>query len=212
MITRPNSLPNIRIYGNFSVTPGCNGPFLSQDRGLDKPCCARCHIIRQRIYREIGIVTGNPLEINYLKDLALICPEVETSYSIANCGSPMISTTPYESELEYESVRGFLHKQFNYRRDKKVGWEEVNTKYVAMTNLNKPVICKMPSDRYYENIGGDDGVSINSGKLVVSDMKKAIESGKWLFVINYYQICKILFGVETLENCGDLDGDEMLLW
>lgn len=240
MLTRPNRLPSIQLYGVFPSVPGCEGPTLSQDKGLDTPCCARCYIIRQRIYREKGMVYSSQKNIEYLEKMGSAIPEVSTCYVISKCGKPVVSTNPYNSELEYESVRGFLQKQFLFRQEERVACKTMSSAYVGMTSLNKPVVlsqfqtdddlCRSSvSDRQsrsraefgekvYESFGGDDGIEIvhiqrestarvgtglDVKYIVVKDLNEAYKSGKWMHVINFYQLCEDMFG-DFIEATGDI--------
>lgn len=202
MQTRPNSLPIIRLYGDMGSTLGCEGPFLSIDKGMDSPCCARCHIIRMRIYRSYGKIITDQTTIDYLIKLNIKCIGVDTSYAISTCGKPYISTHPYSSELEYGSAKEFLKAQFLFRRDHMIAYKEFDIEYVSMTTLNLPVILPTPKDIKYNEYKGDEGVEIHNGgkTLIITNTQEVYNSGKWVYLLNYYQACKNLFDIVDIDD------------
>jgi hypothetical protein len=218
-MTRPNSLPIVRLYGEIPITPGCNGPILSEVKGTDTPCCARCLILRQRIYRTYGFVSFRQEDIQYAERLSEACPEAKTSYVVSVCGKKAISAVPYMSELEYESVRGFLQKQFLFRAREGYVSKTMDVVFVTMTEMKLPVY--MSHDKILETYGGDEGVKFKDigGKkyMCVVNMEEAYKSGKWIYIVNYYAICSMLYGSilvdlgEFLEFKGD-SGKWMLLF
>jgi hypothetical protein len=221
-LTRPNSIiSSSHLYGTLPVVKGCAGPHISTKMGMDGFCCLRCFQLRLRLYKKSSIVLKDERDLAYLQILEEATANrdsgeqermygISTSYVISRCSKLFISVEPYYSEQEYGNAKNFLRRQFIARKSMKVANATMSRDFLGMTILGLPVILPSEDMIHYNTYGGDEGVQLQdvSGTqaktksviLVVKDREKALKSGKWMHVINFHEICSLLFHKSELVD------------
>lgn len=191
--TSHSMLPS--LCGVIPATTDCNGPYVSQERGIDAMCCARCHMVRQQIYKEKGGFITNKLALEYFYCLISQESDAASACIVTTCGRPLLYVPPASSDLGSENAKGKLKKQF-------LLWKElhlvsiVEVDNIGYTHVGTPIVFPSQDCIRKEEFGGDDGVEIKTGVLTVVDMAKALESGKWMYLINYYDTLEKLYWIK----------------
>jgi hypothetical protein len=190
-MTSTNSLP-VSLRGILPSTADCNGPSISQDRGMDAMCCAKCHILRQQIYQQKGVFIGNSFSIDYVLRLMEIQRDVLTACIIIACGEPVMYIPPARNELHQDNVKGMLKEQFLLWKDLHI-IDNIDKRNIGFSHSGIPFIFPSEGCVRKEQFGGDEGVEIIDDKLKVINPKKAFASGKWNYLINYYTVLNLLY-------------------
>lgn len=193
-VTSSNT-PLASLRGVIPPTPDCKGPYISQDRGMDTMCCARCHIVRHQIYREKGGFIVNSLAIDYLHRLSRFQSDATSACILTTCGRQLLYVPPATNELHRENVRSRLKQQFLLWKELRLV-DMVDPDNIGNTDAGFPVVFPSNDCIRKDEFGGDEGVQVSEGELKVTDMAKAFASGKWVYLINYYTIMSQVYSMK----------------
>lgn len=188
----PTTAPSLR--GIIASTTDCNGPYISQERGMDAMCCSKCYIVRQQIYKQIGTFISNNITIEYLHCLQEVQEDCASSCVLTTCGNPLLHISPGNSELEADNVKEALKEQFLLWRHLHI-IDVVQKENIGFTHMGVPVVFPSDDCITQEQYGGDEGVKIENNILTITDGKKAFTSGKWAYLIGYYATLNLLYGI-----------------
>jgi hypothetical protein len=192
MTTRDNTEVHLRVHGFLEATPHCDGFHLSTERGLDRPCCAKCHNFRIIFYRGNGRVLTNKKIFEYLEYLKKMdIEDFDSSYAIATCGPEKVLCFTFgRTELYTDTFYTILLKQFITLHKSGIILQEINAKTFAYTKSGIPIIFPV----YYtehKNYGDDEGVkileTINGRYIKEIDREKRTKSAKWTFLFQFFE-------------------------
>lgn len=201
------------MRGIQPATCGCIGPYTSKDRGMDTMCCARCSVLRQQLYRVVGMFILNSLSNNYLNKLVERISSVKDIMScciVSTCGIqdekaspnmriPLIYIPPSTNVLVSENVLWFLREQMLLWREMNIS-ADITTNLIAYTRSGLPVVLPGNKAVEVERKMNDDGVEFmkdNQMFIRVVDPAKAL-GGKWCHVVNYQKVLGLLYPSETI--------------
>ena len=191
MTTRDNTEIKLRVYGYLEKTPHCKGPQISTDRGLDSPCCAKCHNLRLIYYRGNGRLINNNKTSEYLEYLRTKnIDNLDTVYALSTCGFyPTLCFMYGKTELYTDTFYSILLDQFMYLHEHKIILSEINAKTFAYTKNGIPIILPAKFTTV-DNYGGDEGVKIinhgNDKYIREVDRSERKKSHKWSFLFHFY--------------------------
>lgn len=172
--------------------PQCKGYYISGDRGHDGLCCARCHILRKMIYEDsaFDLQTSNELAIFNL--LYQKYPFIE--HVVVKCNNSVSIVYP---KRDYKGDLGLLERNmkdlFLFRKENGIMDKEIQHCQIYSRTNYPPII--MPNENTQKRVSSDknDGVTIDkNGILTVTDLDKAFASGKYMYIINYYQAFNLM--------------------
>jgi hypothetical protein len=194
----------IKHRGILPKIPMCNGPEISTIKGEDSMCCVFCYDVRHLKYRGDGIVTDSPMVIEFVKKLDFFASNIGRNFfTLTTCGEkPMIAYSPKKSELVVESYIDLLRKIFLLRREMKLVNKKIVFSDFATCEADVPIVLPNDETEKREKFGGDEGVLIEKQILKVTDLDEAFKSGKWMYLINFYQalgVCSKSFRTDTYE-------------
>ena len=197
------------MRGIQPATCGCIGPYTSKDRGMDTMCCARCSVLRQQLYRVIGMFILSSLTNNYLnklvgrilsvKDIMSCCIVSTCSGENASPNIPLIYIPPPTNVLVSENVLWFLREQMLLWREMNIS-ADIAINLIAYTRSGLPVVLPGNKATEVERKMNDDGVEFmkdNQMFIRVVDSVKALD-GKWCHVINYQKVLGLLYPNERI--------------
>jgi len=187
------------LRGIQPKTDECCGPYLSQDRGMDAMCCARCNVLRQQIYRGRGTFIWNPVASDYLKALAERHPTLSllSCCIVSTCNEQLIYLPVSQSELTMENVFFFIKQQMLLWKEMGIVGDILNAG-VGHTKNGLPVITP-GNDATKADCTSDEGVVIRENFFRIVDEKKALAS-KWSHVINCRKVLHLLFPNNKAEE------------
>jgi hypothetical protein len=97
------------------------------------------------------------------------------------------------TELEPGVYMQLLKIQFKLRDRLHIIDKEISENQIGYDMQHIPIIFPSDTSKSYTVEGGDEGVHIRAdGFIVVKSLDRAFESGKWMFIINYYQTMRLL--------------------
>lgn len=197
MTTRDNSEFRLRSHGFLEATPFCDGPHVSSVKGIDKPCCAKCHNFRIIYYRGIGRIVSDQKTIHFIENLKhLQIEDLDTAYAVSKCGHIKTLCFIYgRIEMYADTFYSILLKQFFCLRKMHITLNEIDRKIFGFTKTGIPIIFPY---KYTEvpKYGDDEGVSLVTVKndlyIKEVDTVKRERSGKWTFLFQFYKSLEFL--------------------
>jgi len=178
-------------------TLGCQGYYISRYKGHDGLCCARCHILRKMIYDEKAVMMETPLQLDIFDELLEKYPFIEHARVFcADTESVVYPLREFKGDIDLVDRK--LKEHFLYRKSMGVMDRQIDAKQIYYRSNYLPVIMPSPTTekRDLETIGGNEGVVIDNNVLRVMDADKAFKSGKYMYVINYYQTYELVTGTK----------------
>jgi hypothetical protein len=127
----------------------------------------------------------------YVEHAKVFCAKTNNGYSVVY---PL-----REFRGDEEVIITKLKQYFLFRRELGIMDKEINADQVYCRDNYVPVV--MPSattvKRDTNTLGGYEGVVIENNVLRIVDLDKAYASGKYMYIINFYQTYEAIFGIKA---------------
>jgi len=179
------------------VVKYCNGAYTSEDKGRDAQCCCNCQIIRNAKYRgnpdayEGGWWICNKPAFEFVSQY----PPAKEACHISRCNQekPMIFFYWRKMKISVDVSSGLIKEMFKLRHQMKLVEKSVKNFQIGVSKSGLPVVFPN-SPIILQSYGGDEGVEFSDDKkeLYVVNLDEAFKSGKWMYLINYYQTLQFL--------------------
>lgn len=189
---------DLLTIGLYPSVKECEGPHISTERGLDKLCCAKCFALRTLSYKKIMNSYSGPL--------MSICDDIVEKYKFvkytkSECGIPYFAYPNNILTAEITSIESCLKNFFKHRNTLFIADLEIKKSQILNTDYNPTIVFPSNMTKKYTEYGDDSGVLIEKsspGKLKVISLDDAFKSGKYMYIINYYQTIAILTKNDTV--------------
>ena len=194
-------------------TPGCQGPFIANEKGQDSLACARCHNLRLLNYASKVAFLDNTRDIALLSKIIENFPFVE--FAESKCGlytddpnvrqSPVIAYPLRSCRADPSLCEGRLKQVFKLWQQLKIANKEILTSQVFNRPGHHPVVLPNSETIQYEQYGGDEGVefkppssptSTKPRRFKVVDMDKVFASGRHAYAVNFLQVAYLVGAVD----------------
>ena len=192
-IIRKLGFSNEILKGVQPKTINCKGPEISQNKGDDAVCCARCFFLRTQKYVKAFSSTSNPIAFEYLDEIDFAD---KSSLIIPLCSEKRVIYYPQLTFISsMKPIINGLQEQFKIRHRLGIVDKQIEASQIVCNNFNVPLI--IPQDKTQKRQAfktENTGVSYDRAKktITILSLENAFNSGEYMYIINYYQAKAIL--------------------
>lgn len=188
----------LQTFGTVDKTVGCDGPLHSSLNGFDKICCARCFHIRMCIYKQSVYISQNiDIDMMILEQYKFIM-----KYCIISCKDIMLIFPKLQFKAMTSIIECAMMEQFKFRNSIKIADSDIDINQLVHNDSLLSVVMSTPNTKVYKQFKEDQGVVIKNNRIKFIDVEFAFDSGKYMYILNYYQTMKCL---KKLNQTKDLD-------
>ena len=188
----------------------CRGYYISNNNGQDTIACSRCNLIRKLLYERKVVSINKEQTIHIMKILLSEYSFIEHAEVL--CGNSFSFVYPLFTGKhgDPDLIEEKLKEHFLFRNRMKIVDKDVKSIQIYSRNNRYPVIMPCETTELRTTFGNDEGVIIqpfekSDGQkykvISIVNIDKAFQSGKYMYVINFYQVWKLIFerDVATME-------------